>query len=65
MMAMDSDPKSDVQFKMDHLSHHKERPMVEAKLNAKAVDMVRQHPWYIDNVKLHSLFRFANQKTPI
>ena len=46
MRAMDSDPGSDIQFEDSHVSHHKERPMIEAKLNAKAIDMVRQHLWH-------------------
>lgn len=40
MKAMNDDPNSAVQFTVTSVSHHKERPMIKAKLNADAVNTV-------------------------
>ena len=40
MKAMNDDPNSAVQFTVTSISHHKQRPMIKAKLNADAVNKV-------------------------
>ena len=38
--AMDNDAKSDIRFELKQVGHDRQRPMITAKLNQQAVDMV-------------------------
>lgn len=40
MKEKNEDPNSAVQFTVTNVSHHKQRPMIKAKLNADAINIV-------------------------
>ena len=40
LKAMDNDVKSDIRFEFKQVGHDRQRPMITAKLNQQAVDMV-------------------------
>lgn len=61
---MTNNPMNDIRFVVMDMGHETKRPMILAKLNWQAVDMVCNIILYDTELKVKSLlsFRFANQR---